>query len=59
MFFGWPSTKIAKMVLLGWTKWLSELRIEKTLDNISSSAHGLFFKMISQKCSLDDLLREL
>ena len=29
MFFGWPSTKIAKMVPLCWTKWPSELKIEK------------------------------
>ena len=31
MFLEWPSTKIAKMVLLSWTKWPSELKIEKKL----------------------------
>ena len=29
MFLGWPSTKIAKMVPLHWTKWPSKLKIEK------------------------------
>ena len=29
MFLEWPSTKIAKMVLLGWTKWPPGLKIEK------------------------------
>ena len=28
-------TKIAKMVLLCWTKWSSELKIEKPLNDIS------------------------
>ena len=29
MFLGWPCTKIAKMSLQGWTKWLSEWKIGK------------------------------
>ena len=35
MFLGWPSTKIAKMVRLRWTKWPSKLKIEKTLQTTS------------------------
>ena len=39
--FPWSSyTKIAKMVLLRWTKWPSELKIEKPLNDISSQANG-------------------
>ena len=39
--FPWSSfTKIAKMVPLRWTKWPSELKIEKPLNNISSQANG-------------------
>ena len=30
-----PFIKIAKMVLLCWTKWSPELKIEKTLNDIS------------------------
>ena len=30
-----PSTKIAQMVPLHWTKWLSELKIDKSLNDIS------------------------
>ena len=40
MFLGWPSTKIAQTVLLGWTRWPPELKLEKTL-NISSVNHLL------------------
>ena len=32
MFLGWSSTKIAKMVLVCWTKWLPELKMEKPLN---------------------------
>ena len=35
MFLGWPSTKIAKMVSLRWTKWPSKLKIEKPLKTTS------------------------
>ena len=47
--FLWPFTKGAKKVLLGWTKWPPELKLEKKKKplNISSLASGL----ISQKCS--------
>ena len=39
--FPWSSfTKIAKMVPLRWTKWPSELKIEKPLNDISSQANG-------------------
>ena len=39
--FPWSAfTKIAKMVPLRWTKWPSELKIEKPLNNISSKANG-------------------
>ena len=45
MFLGWPFTRIVKMVLLCWTKWPSELKIEKTpLNDMSSLAHGAFSK---------------
>ena len=30
-----PFTKIAKMILLCWTKWSPELKIEKPLNDIS------------------------
>ena len=35
MFLLSPFTKIAKMVLLCWTKWSPELKVEKLLNNIS------------------------
>ena len=39
--FPWSSfIKIAKMVPLRWTKWPSELKIEKPLYDISSQANG-------------------
>ena len=40
MFLGGPSTKIAKMVPLRWTKWPSKLKIEKPFNDISSQANG-------------------
>ena len=33
-----PFTKIAKMVLLCWTKWSPELKIEKPLNDISMAS---------------------
>ena len=36
MFLGWPFIKIVKMVLLCWTKWPPELKIEKTPKTTSS-----------------------
>ena len=39
----WPSTEIAKIVLLGWTKWRPELKIEKPLNDIYSKANGPIF----------------
>ena len=36
MFLGWPSTKIAKIILLRWTKWLPELKKEKPLNDFFS-----------------------
>ena len=39
-----PFTKLAKMVLLRWTKWPSELKIEKPLKDISSKANGQISK---------------
>ena len=35
-FFGWPSTKIAQTVLLRWTRWPPELKIEKPLNDFFS-----------------------
>ena len=41
MFLEWPSTKIARMILLHLTKWPPELNIEKkTLNDSSSKAYG-------------------
>ena len=37
MFLGWPSTEIAKMVPLCWTKWPPELKIEKTNKHLTTS----------------------
>ena len=44
VFLQWPSTEIAKMVTLGWTKWWLELKIEKLYGQWPD------FKVISQKC---------
>ena len=38
MFLLCPFTKIAQMVLLHWTRWPSELKIEKSSNDISSYA---------------------
>ena len=35
-FLGWPSTKIAQTVLLRWTRWPPELKIEKPLNHFCS-----------------------
>ena len=43
MFLEWLSTKIAKMVLLHWTKWLPELKQEKPLIGISYSTEAIIF----------------
>ena len=59
MFLGWPSTKIAKMVLLRWTKWPSKLKIEKPFKRHLLPGQWADFKIISQKCSLDDSLLKL
>ena len=39
-----PLYQIAKMVLLRWTKWPPELKIEKPLNNISSYAYDRISK---------------
>ena len=44
------STKIAKMVPLGWTKWQSELKIEKPLKRHLLYGQWPNFRVISQKC---------
>ena len=59
MFLGWPSTKIAKMVPLRWTKWPSKLKIEKPFKRHLLPGQWADFKIISQKCSLDDSLLKL
>ena len=56
MFFGWPSTKIAKMVPLRWTKWPSELKIEKPFKRHLLFGRWANFKIISPECSLEDPL---
>ena len=56
MFFGWPSTKIAKMVPLRWTKWPSELKIEKPFKRHLLFGQWANFKIISPECSLEDPL---
>ena len=56
MFFGWPSTKIAKMVPLRWTKWPSEQKIKKPFKQYLLLGQWADFKIISQECSLDDPL---
>ena len=56
MFFGWPSTKSAKMVPLRWTKWPSELKIEKTFKRHLLFGQWANFKIISPECSLEDPL---
>ena len=38
MFLEWLSTKIAEMVLLRWTKWQPELKIEKDFNVISHAS---------------------
>ena len=43
----WPSTKIAKMVLLGWTEWRPELKIEKAFKR-SFSAYGPLSKLLKK-----------
>ena len=43
MFIEWLSTKISKMVLLHWTKWLPELKQEKPLIDISYSTEAITF----------------
>ena len=40
MFLSCPFTKIAQLVPLRKTKWPQELKIEKTLNDISSQANG-------------------
>ena len=59
MFLGWPSTKITKMVPLRWTKWPSKLKIEKPFKRHLLPGQWADFKIISQKCSLDDSLLKL
>ena len=44
MFLLCPSTKIAKMVPLGQTKWPLELKIAKPLNAVSSADSGPIFK---------------
>ena len=56
MFFGWPSTKIAKMVPLRWTKWPSELKIERPFKRHLLFGQWAHFKIISPECSLEDPL---
>ena len=52
MFLGWSSTKIAKMVLLCWTKWLQELKIEKRFKR-HLQGQWVDFKIILCKCCPD------
>ena len=59
MFLGWPFTKIAKMVLHCWTKWPPDLKIEKLVKRHLLLGQLADFKIISQKCSLDDPLLKL
>ena len=51
VFLKWPTTKIAKMVLLYWTKWRPELKVEKTFKRHLHHGQWPDFKVISQKCS--------
>ena len=50
MFLGWPFSRILKMVLLCWTKWPSELKIEKNIfeRHVLLSPWCIF--KISHKC---------
>ena len=41
MFLLCPFIKIAKIVLLCWTKWSSELKIEKPLNDISVASGNI------------------
>ena len=47
------------MVPLRWTKWLSKLKIEKPFKRYLLPGQWADFKIISQKCSLDDSLLKL
>ena len=51
--------KLAKMVLLCWTKWPPEPKIEKPIKQHLLQGQLADFKIISQKCSLDDPLPKL
>ena len=59
MFLGWSSTKIAKMVLIHWTKWLPELNIEKTFNRHLLLDQWIGSKIFSQKGFLGDPLPKL
>ena len=61
-FLGWPSTKIAQTVLLCWTRWPPELKIEKPLNDFFSWTRRWILKSLHrnvtwvtlyQKCSND------
>ena len=63
MFLGWPSTKIAKMVPLRWTKWPSKLKIEKPfkrhllLGRFQNNFTEMFLGWLSSKIAKMVLLR--
>ena len=51
LFLWIPSTKIAQMVMLCWTKGLPELQIRNTFKHYFLLKHWSKFKIISQDCS--------
>ena len=59
MFLGWLSTKIARSVLLRWTRWPPELKIEKTLKWLLHLIQFIDFEIILQEGSLGDSLTKL
>ena len=58
VFLLWPFTKIAKKVLLGWTKWLPELKIEKKTFKIHLLGQWPDSKMISTTFAKMVLIQE-
>ena len=59
MFLLWPFTKFAKMVLLGWTKWASELKIIIKKTNDLSLAIGPILKCFHRNVTLISHLPKL
>ena len=56
LFLWIPSTKIAQMVMLRWTKWLPKLQIRNTFKGHFLLNHWFKFKIISQNCTSSCLL---